>query len=120
MGAIIAVLLVVIVLLALGLAAMRSMDRSRMDGEDRAKRTGAETLRYHVPDGQDPVGVIAALHHQGYDAVEDRDSGFRDVLIPCPTGTAHDRERVRAAIAQVSADAGPAPREPAQVRFADE
>ena len=65
MGAIIAVLLVVVVLLALGLAAVRAMDRNRMDGEDRAKRSGAETLRYHVPDGQDPVGVRTATAGSG-------------------------------------------------------
>jgi hypothetical protein len=120
MGAIIAPLLVIAVLLVLGVVAMRAMDRNRMVGEDQAKRSGAETLRYHVPDGQDPVGVIAALHHGGFDAVEDRDSGFRDVLIPCPAGRSHDRERARAVIEQVSADTGRGPQEPARVRFADE
>jgi hypothetical protein len=120
MGAIIAPLLVIVVLLVLGVVAVRAMDRNRMTGEDHAKRSGAETLRYHLPDGQDPVGVIAALHHQGFDTVEDRDSGFRDVLISCPAGKAHDRERARAVIEQVSAEPGRGPHEPAQVRFADE
>lgn len=120
MGAIVAPLLVVLVLLLLGVVAVRAMDRNRMVGEDHARRPGAETLRYHVPDGQDPVGVIAALHHVGFDAVEDRDSGFRDVLIPCPAGKSHDRERARAVIEQVPADPGRGPQEPARVRFADE
>lgn len=120
MGAIVAPLLVIVVLLVLGLVAVRAMDRNRMVGEDEAKRSDAETLRYHVPEGQDPVGVIAALHHVGLDAFEDRDSGFRDVLIPCPAGKSHDRERARAAIGQVSAEPGRGPHEPAPVRFADE
>jgi len=120
MGAIVAPLLVIVVLVVLGLVAVRAMDRNRMAGEDHAARSDAETLRYHLPDGQDPVGVVAALHHAGFDAVEDRDSGFRDVLIPCPNGRSHDRERARAVIEQVPAEPGRGPHEPAQVRFSDE
>ena len=58
----------------------------------------AHTVTYVVPDGEDPVGVIAALTHAGFTSVEDH-SGVHDrVLVECDPD---DRERVRDVIAHV-------------------
>lgn len=120
MGAVLAPLLIVVVLLVIGVYALASINRRQMTREDRAKRPGAETLRYRVPEGHDPVAVIAALQHEGFEAVEDHDAGFQVVLIPCPGGVGRDRERVRAAIGRAPVDLDAGASEPQPVLFADE
>jgi len=120
MGAVLAPLLFILVLVVIGVYAMAAINRRQMTREDRAKRPGAETLRYRVPEGHDPVAVIAALQHEGFEAVEDHDAGFQVVLIPCPGGMGHDRERVRAAIGHAPVNLEAGAQEPHRVRFADE
>jgi hypothetical protein len=79
------------------------------------------TVRYEVPEGQDPVTVTQALIEKGYEVRTDLQDGMgaRYVVVACPHGAA-DREPVRAAIAS----AGTSQVDPAAtshaIRFTDE
>lgn len=78
------------------------------------------SLRYTVPDGQDPAAVIAALRVAGYDAARDSVGNTNDVVIACEEDTPELRERVRSVIAAdapLNMEGDPMP---GQVRFADE
>ncbi|HWJ81843.1 MAG TPA: hypothetical protein VNS55_06370 [Nocardioides sp.] len=84
-------------------------------------RPGGPTVRYRVPEGQDPAVVATAVSEHGYEARMDEEGGMgeRYVVVACPRGDA-DREPVRAAIAAAGTsmdDPAPARRE---VRFVDE
>lgn len=79
------------------------------------------TLRYKVPNGQDPVAVTAAVMKHGYAARLDEHGGTgeRLVVVACPHGEA-DREHVREAIAEAGTSMDdPVPTRHA-VRFVDE
>jgi hypothetical protein len=120
MGAILGPLLLIVVVLGFGAYAVVLMSRRQMQREDRAKRPDVETLRYHVPTGQDPAAVIAALHEEGFEAVEDHDAGFGQVLIPCLDGKDRERARARAVIGQAPLNLDGDPCDAPPVRFADE
>lgn len=80
-----------------------------------------QTVRYHVPEGQDPVAVAQALIERGFEVRTDVNAGMgeRYVVVACPHGVA-DREPVRAAIASAGTSmSDPAPM-PGAVRFTDE
>jgi hypothetical protein len=87
--------------------------------QQRPDETG--TLRYRVPDHQDPVVALTALTEAGYLAVPESVNGERYVAIYCPRGSDEARERVRSVLA-ANADATSleGPRQEAPVRFADE
>jgi hypothetical protein len=107
----------VAVLLAVMSVGMRrwSVAEARKDAELHAP--GAHTVTYVVPDGEDPVGVIAALTHAGFLAVEDH-SGVHDrVLVQCE---AEDREKVRDVIAHVQRPGYDGPAVVNRVVFEDE
>jgi hypothetical protein len=79
------------------------------------------TLRYRVPNGQDPVVVTTSVIKHGYVARLDEHGGTGDrlVVVACPHGEA-DREQVREAIAEAGTSVDdPAPTRHA-VRFVDE
>lgn len=80
-----------------------------------------ETLRYHVPDGQDPAVVTTALarHGYGYESMIDRGEHF--VTIACPAGMDRERPRVRAVIREADRTSleGPA-FDPGPIVFEDE
>ncbi len=118
---IIPVAVLVVVLLFVGWLVRAGWKRARLD-EDRHRilEVGAlPTLEYVVPDGQDPIVVIAALKHAGLETTRDSDAGEQRLLIACTEGVS--RERVRAAIETADRtaiqDGAPMHR---QVRFADE
>lgn len=79
------------------------------------------TVRYRVPEGQDPAVVATAVARRGFEARMDEEAGVgeRYVVVACPHGEA-DREPVRAAIAAAgtSMDAPALTAHP--VRFVDE
>jgi predicted GTPase len=81
-----------------------------------------ESLRYHVPRGQDPAAVLAALKVEGYEAVYDDQASTPDVLILTPSGADRERAHVRAVLAHgtsenLEGDPQPSDRD---IRFADE
>lgn len=63
----------------------------------------AELLRYHVPEGQDPAAVVAALTHSGYETELD---GARVVVVARPEGRTRDEIRATISAADTAIDAG--------------
>lgn len=123
-GVALAVVLVVMVVIVLALGGVGIIPWLRRESRRTAdlSRPRGDTLRYRVPEGVDPVPVIAALHQAGYNAVPDLERGHGSVVVECANGVEEERERVRAVIAgadlNLEGDSGVAATEP--VRFEDE
>jgi hypothetical protein len=95
MGSAYALIAIVVVLLVVG-----AMMLSRL-GKDRAARreqitSAPHTLRYDVPDGQDPSAVLVALSRGGFEATSDP-GNTHAVTIMLPLGR-KQREEVRVII----------------------
>ena len=92
MGAVLVLVVIVLALLAVGLVMVRRLGR---EGDQRRDdvMTAPHTLRYDVPEGQDPAAVLVALSRHGFEAVADPDD-VHAVVIRCPLGSAQ-REEVR-------------------------
>ncbi|HSV41177.1 MAG TPA: hypothetical protein VLI04_20615 [Nocardioidaceae bacterium] len=88
---------VVVLLVALPLI-LRSAMRQVEETDAELHTPAAETLCYAIPNGQDPVVVMTALHHAGYPAVSDPVDGDQRLLIGCPGGRKSERAGVRAVI----------------------
>jgi hypothetical protein len=56
---------------------------------------GEETLRYRVPDGQDPAVVMAALETAGHRTAVEDEAGEKYLVISCPKGRDASREEAR-------------------------
>jgi hypothetical protein len=80
----------------------------------------AETLRYRVPPGQEPVALVAALHLEGYAAEAHSGPHGYDLVVACPEGRDRHRARVRAVLRQVVGTGSSTADEEGGVRFADE
>jgi hypothetical protein len=80
------------------------------------------TLEYDVPNGQDPVVILAALEREGYTATVDQNHTEQRVVISCPGGLDRQRAQVRSIIASADSttldDAGG--HVDVDVRFRDE
>jgi hypothetical protein len=121
-------LLIVVVLVLVVLAAVVRFTRRRAEHEEalrdeaRAPSTPMEMLRYRVPEGRDPAPVLAALRHEGFEAIPDAEDAARhDILIPCQEGAERHREHVRAVIESADKVNLEGDRDPVgAVRFADE
>jgi len=59
-----------------------------------------ETLRYLVPDGQDPTVLISALEPEGYTADLEVAGAGRYLVVACPAGRDRERARVRHILAE--------------------
>jgi hypothetical protein len=80
-----------------------------------------ETLRYRVPDAQDPVVLVTALDRAGYTADLGESAGTKYLTITCPDGREHERARVRSVIAETDRMGLEGPRfNPGAVLFEDE
>jgi hypothetical protein len=82
-----------------------------------------ETLRYHVPAGQDPTVLVAALSKDGYVAAEELVAGEEYIGVACPAGRDRERAHVRAIIAsthRTTLEEGKNDFEPGRVVFEDE
>jgi hypothetical protein len=93
----IVVLVVPVVVVFVIVPAMR-----RRDEPVKAATRAYPTLRYHVPEGQDPAAVMAALETEGYAATLSPGPATHEVLIPCESGVDRERAHVRAVIAHAS------------------
>ena len=116
---IIALLIVVGIIVLAGVRYLHRQARR----QDEVKSTSVETLRYRVPEGQDPSLVVAALQKEGFEAIPDVQGAgaSHDVLIPCADGVERHRAHVRSVIQgaeqiNFEGDRKQLPR----VRFADE
>ncbi|HEY6935104.1 MAG TPA: hypothetical protein VI452_17015 [Marmoricola sp.] len=103
-------------------AAVRFLHRQARH-QDEVKSAPVDTLRYRVPEGQDPAIVLAALQKEGFKAIPDVQGAgpSHDVLIPCPDDTERHRAHVRSIIQsteQVNFEGDQ--RQIPQVKFADE
>lgn len=96
---IIALVLLIIVVLALGGLGIIPWFRKEAQRTEALSRPRNDTLRYRVPHGQDPATVLAALHAAGYNAAPDLEAGLGSVVVECANGVEEERERVRAVIA---------------------
>lgn len=80
-----------------------------------------QTVRYQVPDPQDPVVLITALEGAGYTAQLDESAGTKYLTIACPAGSDRERARIRSLIAETDRMGIEGPRfNPGEVIFEDE
>ena len=77
-----------------------------------------QELRYHVPPGQDPAAVLAAVREQGLDATIRMDGGYEDVVVVCDPE--RDRERLRRILRDAPVGMAGTHTEGPPIRFADE
>lgn len=91
------------------------------DRQESPDHPGVESLRYRVPDSQDPSVLIAALSQAGYTADLDEVDAAKYLDIACPAGRDRERARVRTVIAESDTQSfeGPAFK-PGPVAFVDE
>jgi hypothetical protein len=82
---------------------------------------GTETLRYQVPDPQDPVVLLTALEGAGYTVHLDESAGTKYLTITCPEGHERERTRIRSVIGNTDRLGLEGPRfNPGEVVFEDE
>jgi hypothetical protein len=111
---------VTLALVALGVWLLRPRGDDARSGHPTDSDAPAR-LRYRVPVGQDPAGVISTLRLAGYHVERDqRPTHIQEVVITSATDGALDREQVRAAIERAPIDIEGAPAAPHPVVFADE
>ena len=126
MTAVLVPIVIVIVLVVIAAVAVKQLGSSSMEHGTRLQHTSRPTLRYLVPPGQDPAEVVNVLRREGYDASpESSEPGPSApvVVVGNPDGGAVDRERVRAALAdlvQMHANPQTDGMVPRPVRFTDE
>ena len=83
--------------------------------------SGPDSLVYEVPEGQDPVAIVAALRSDGLEAVEVMRQGRQRIVISGAVGREALRPRVRHLIAEkatLNLEGDPAGQH--DVRFVDE
>ena len=89
--------------------------------EDTPEDPKVETLRYRVPDIQDPAVLIAQLEQVGYMSTLDDVRGDKVLSIACPEGRDEDRSRIRSALHEVDTTGlEGAKLNPGRVTFEDE
>ena len=95
------ILVALVALVALGIYVLRqqSIERERVEEELHDSRT--PTLEYSVPNGQDPVHILAALERAGYTAGVDSHGAHQVVMVKCPDGPDRARAKVRSLIQSV-------------------
>lgn len=111
--------LVVVWFVVSGYAVRRSAKNTVV--EDTPEDPKVETLRYRVPDIQDPAVLIAQLEQVGYMSTLDDVRGDKVLSIACPAGRADDRTHVRSALEEVDTTGlEGAKLHPGRVTFEDE
>lgn len=126
MGAVLVPVILGLIVLVVGAYAVTRFSRDQTEHSDRLQNADRPTLRYQVPPGQDPALVLTELSAAGYDAAADSEPGPSSpiVLIGTSSGSAPDREELRAVlgrITRVNIDPGAEPSSDLPpVRFVDE
>lgn len=114
-GALFGLVVLLVLAVVVGAAAVRRMGerKSAIDDPD------IETLRYAVPNGQDPTVLVVALTHAHYQARAEPAPHGHDLLVACPPETSRDEIRsVIAGVHSTSLEGGEF--DAGRVRFADE
>lgn len=96
-GLMLAVLLVLLALAAFYVVVPWVRGESRLRRRLTDPAEGA--LVYEVPEGQDPAAIVAALRHDGLEAIEVLREGRQRVVISGPSAVVDLRSRARAVIA---------------------
>ena len=127
MGALLVPLLALLVVLVVAAVAVKRFGRRSVQHGERLQSDPRPTVRYEVPNGQDPAAVLNELRAAGYDASPESEPGTSSstLIIGTPTGGAPDREELRRLLANASVHMDPSldpgnRQTPSTVRFLDE
>lgn len=120
MGAILVPLVLILVVLVIGVVVVKQFSRREAERRQAVVRSDVETLEYHVPEGDDPAAVLAALHSAGFEAVTGEAQASHEVFVPCPRGRDSQRAEVRSVIERAPGQIDSGTTRPTTVRFADE
>lgn len=102
MSAVLVAALVIVIAVVVVIAAVAALRRRDDAVKREAFSPAVGTLRYHVPEGQDPATVLAALESEGYAATMSPTPAMHEVLIPCRSGAGRERAHVRAVISHAA------------------
>jgi hypothetical protein len=121
MGAILGPVVLVVVVAVIAVVMVRRTVGREQEVKETLAHPDVPSLRYRVPEGQDPAVVLSSLRAAGYvAAADDLGGGNSGLLVSSPDGAAPDREAVRAVIVgsplNFEGDTGGEPRP----RFEDE
>ena len=122
LGGIVFVLIPLVIVVGVAYLATRWFRQSQELKREEARRGVVDSLRYHVPPGQDSAAILAALQMEGYEAVQDDGQTSQDILIMTPSGADLERPHVRAVLAHetpLNLEGDPMP-DDQEIRFADE
>jgi hypothetical protein len=103
MPGLIIIVVVFVALAVLVLFWMLRWSKDRAATAEELESPATETLEYVVPNGQDPVVVMAALENEGF--TTRMDSTGEVLHIHCPDGREQARDRARAVIAEADSTA---------------
>jgi hypothetical protein len=128
MGVVWVLVILVVVALVAGALMLRRLGGERQARHEQTAQA-AHTLRYDVPEGQDPAAVLVSLSRAGFEASADP-GNVHNLTIVCPLGP-DQREEVRTVLERETAntlegqergwrEGDPPPPEAERVRFADE
>jgi hypothetical protein len=126
MGAFLVPVLLVLVVVVLGVLAVKRFGRDEIEHSDRLQADERPTLSYEVPPGQDPALVLAGLREAGYDASADSEPGPSSpiLIIGNHSGGRPDREDLRSVLGRIDGtNVNPDENQrlaPSRVRFTDE
>jgi hypothetical protein len=103
MGAVLLPILLLVVVIVLGVLAMKRFTRNQVDHSDRLQAADRPTVGYQVPPGQDPARVLADLREAGYDASADSGPGPSSpiLIIGSRDGDVPDREDLRSVLGRI-------------------
>jgi hypothetical protein len=103
MGAVLVPILLLVVVIVLGILAMKRFSRAEMDHSDRLQDVDRPTVSYEVPSGQDPALVLAGLREAGYDASADSEPGPSSpiLIIGTHSGGTPDRDDLRSVLGRI-------------------
>jgi hypothetical protein len=103
MGAVLVPILLLLVVVVLGVIAVKRFTREEVRHSDRLQSDERPTLSYEVPAGQDPALVLAGLREAGYDASADSEPGPSSPILIIGTrgGGPPDREDLRSLLGRI-------------------
>lgn len=88
----------VLILIAIAIALFGFTTARVSKGEASATDPRVPSLRYRMPDFQDPPVLIGALKQAGYNSTVDEVAGSKFLVVDCPAGLDRERARVRSVI----------------------
>jgi hypothetical protein len=126
MGAVLVPVILALIVVVLVVVAVKAFSSREVEHSDQLQAAQRHSVRYQVPNGQDPAVVLHRLESEGYDVSPDSEPGPSSpiLIIGTQDATVIDREAVRATLASLDEsninpeESGPIRQEP--VKFVDE